>query len=214
MAQQTAKKPMPAGKKVQKKQNTKQTGSSSSSGKEPMLLEFLTDQLKDIYWAEKHLTKALPKMAKAATSGELRDAFNEHLEVTREHVTKVEEVFGLLEKKPQAKKCDAMEGLSKEADSVIEETEKGSATRDVGLIISAQKVEHYEIAAYGGLSQLARTLELEDVAEILEGILEQEKEADTTLTEIAENNVNYEAATEEGEEEDESDEESDEEEEE
>ncbi len=182
-----------------------------SGDKEPMLQEFLYEELKDIYWAEKHLVKALPKMIKAATSEELKDAITDHLETTKTHVTRLEEVFQLLGKKAQAKKCDAMEGLTKEAESVIEDTDQGSATRDVGLIISAQKVEHYEIAAYGGLAQLANTLELNEVASLLETTLEEEKEADETLTGIAENDINYQAAEEEGEESEEEEEEEEEE---
>ncbi len=167
---------------------------------DPMLEEFFKDSLKDIYWAEKHLTKALPKLAKAATSEELKNAFNEHLEVTQTHVTKLEQVFEMVGEKPVAKKCDAMEGLSKEADTVIEETEEGTATRDVGLIIAAQKVEHYEIATYGGLAALATALGMDDVAEVLEETLAEEKEADQTLTSIAESDINYQAANEEDEE--------------
>jgi ferritin-like metal-binding protein YciE len=119
------------------------------------LEEFFVDSLKDIYWAEKHLTKALPKMQKAATTEQLQGVFEDHLAVTVEQVTKLERVFELLEKKPQAKKCEAMEGLIKEAQSIIEETEQGTITRDVALIMAAQKVEHYEIASYGTLARLA-----------------------------------------------------------
>jgi ferritin-like metal-binding protein YciE len=168
-----------------------------------MLGEFFYDSLKDIYWAEKHLTKTLPKMTKAATTQELKDAFTEHLEVTKGHVTKLESVFEMIGKKATAKKCEAMEGITAEGDSIIEETEEGTATRDVGLIMAAQKVEHYEIATYGGLVQLARTLGEEDVADVLDEILSEEKEADSTLTDIAENDVNYEAAEEEEEEDEE-----------
>ena len=162
-----------------------------------MLEEFFCDELKDIYWAEKHLVKTLPKMQKAATSADLKQAFADHLETTKEHVTRLEEVFGLMGKKPQAKKCDAMAGITEEGAGIIEETEKGTATRDVGLILAAQKVEHYEISTYGGLAQLARTLGHDDVADILETTLGEEKEADTLLTDIAENGVNYEASEEE-----------------
>ncbi len=163
-----------------------------------MLADFFGDELKDIYWAEKHLVKTLPKMQKAATSADLKQAFADHLEATKEHVTRLEEVFELLGKKAQAKKCDAMAGITEEGAGIIEETEKGTATRDVGLILAAQKVEHYEIATYGGLAQLARTLGYNDAAEILETTLAEEKEADTLLTDIAENGVNYEASEEEG----------------
>ncbi len=180
----------------------KPTAKKSSANNQPyavqdsMLAEFFADELKDIYWAEKHLVKALPKMQKAATSGGLQQAFADHLEVTKEHVARLEEVFGLLGKKPQAKKCDAMAGLVEEGQGIIEDTEEGTATRDVGLILAAQKVEHYEIATYGGLTQLAKTLGYDDVAEILGTTLAEEKEADELLTDIAENDVNYDAANE------------------
>ncbi len=116
--------------------------------------------MKDIYWAEKHLTKELPKMQKAATTQELKDAIDEHTAQTEEHVTRLEQVFELMGKKAQAKKCDAMEGLIKEGQSIVEETEDGSMTRDAGIIMAAQKVEHYEIATYGGLVALANTIGL------------------------------------------------------
>ena len=174
--------------------NQKASGTNTSAVADNTQLEkFFMDALKDIYWAEKHLTKALPKMKKAATTEALQDAIEDHLAQTQEHVSRLEQVFEMLGKKAQAKKCDAMEGLVKEGESVIEETEDGSMTRDVGIIISAQKVEHYEIAAYGGLTQLARTMGLEDVAGILHVTLEEEKQADVLLTEIAENNINWEA---------------------
>ena len=160
------------------------------------------DSLKDIYWAEKHLTKAIPKMIKAATNETLISALEEHLEVTEEHVSRLEEVFELFGKKAQAKKCEAMEGLTKEAESIIEETEEGTSTRDVGIIMAAQKVEHYEIATYGGLTQLAKTMGLMEIANLLGQTLEEEKEADEGLTSIAENNINLQAE-EEGEEEEE-----------
>jgi ferritin-like metal-binding protein YciE len=162
-----------------------------------MLQEFFYDELKDIYWAEKHLVRTLPKMKKAATSTELQNAFNDHLETTKVHVTRLEQVFEILGKKAQAKKCDAMAGITTEGEGIIEETEKGTATRDVGLILAAQKVEHYEIATYGGLTTLAKTLGYDEVAGILHQTLEEEKEADELLTEIAENGVNYESAEEE-----------------
>ena len=168
-------------------------GSSDKAMGNEQLDKFFVDQLKDIYWAEKHLTKTLPKMQKAATSEELQQAIDDHLAQTEEHVVRLEQVFEALGKKPQAKKCDGMEGLTKEGESAIEETEDGSATRDVGIIVSAQKVEHYEISAYGSLVQLAKTMGNEEVAAILEKTLEEEKEADQLLTEIAENNINWEA---------------------
>ena len=170
---------------------------AKSSG-DSMLQEFFAEEIKDIYYAEKHIIKTLPKMMKAATSPELKTAFQEHLNVTKTHVTRLEKVFELLGKKPQAKKCDAIEGIAKEGESIIEETEEGTATRDVGLILAAQKVEHYEISTYGGLSQLATTLGMDEVAELLTATLEEEKEADTMFSSIAENDVNYNAAEEDG----------------
>jgi ferritin-like metal-binding protein YciE len=157
------------------------------------LRNLFIDEIKDIYWAEKHLTKALPKMQKAANSEELQEAFGTHLEQTQEQVSRLEKVFELLEEKAAAKKCEAMEGLVEEAEGVIEDTEDGTATRDVGLILAAQKVEHYEIATYGGLCQLAKTLELSEIADILGQTLQEEKDTDQLLTDIAENNINYEA---------------------
>lgn len=161
-----------------------------------MLKEHFLDELKDIYWAEKHLTKALPKMEKAATTDALRQAFAEHLHATEGHIDRLEQVFELLGQKAQAKKCEAMEGLVKEGESVIEDTEKDTMTRDVGLIIAAQKVEHYEIATYGGLVELALTMGLKDVAALLEETLKEEKDTDVKLTAIAEGSINWEATTE------------------
>ena len=169
---------------------------SEGSEKDNMLEEFFKDEIKDIYWAEKHLVKTLPKMAKAATSPELKEAFTNHLEETMVHVERLEQVFELLEEKAQAKKCEAMEGITKEGDGIVEETESGTSTRDVGLILSGQKVEHYEIATYGGLVQLARDLGRDDVAKVLEQTLAEEKAADKLLTTVAEDNVNYQAAEE------------------
>jgi ferritin-like metal-binding protein YciE len=175
-----------------KQQSTKNASKNDGS----MLEEFFVDELKDIYWAEKHLVKTLPKMQKAATTPELQQAFADHLEATKEHVTRLEEVFEMLGEKAVAKKCEAMAGITKEGEDIIDETEKGTATRDVGLILAAQKVEHYEISTYGGLAQLAKTLAHDDVAKVLEKTLSEEKEADELLTSIAEDNVNYEAAEE------------------
>ena len=170
---------------------------SSQEDSQSALLELFVDQVKDIYWAEKHLLKALPKMQKAATTEELKAAIENHIGQTEEQVGRLEQVFDLLEEKPQAKKCDGMAGLVEEGESVIEETEEGTATRDVGIIISAQKVEHYEIAAYGGLTTLAKTMGRDDIAEILAETLSEEKETDQLLTEIAESNINFAASAEE-----------------
>ena len=179
---------------VKRKQSN---GKQSAAGKGNTQLEnFFTDSLKDIYWAEKHLTKALPKMQKAATTEQLKAAIGEHITQTEEHVTRLEQVFELMGKKAQAKKCDAMEGLIKEGESIVEETEDGTMTRDVGIISAAQKVEHYEISTYGTLVQLAKTMGMDEAASILAETLVEEKENDQGLTEIAENNINWEAVQE------------------
>ena len=176
---------------VKRKQSN---GKQSAAGKGNTQLEnFFTDSLKDIYWAEKHLTKALPKMQKAATTEQLKAAIGEHITQTEEHVTRLEQVFELMGKKAQAKKCEAMEGLIKEGESIVEETEDGTMTRDVGIISAAQKVEHYEISTYGTLVQLAKTMGMDEAASILAETLVEEKETDQGLTEIAENNINWEA---------------------
>lgn len=170
------------------------TAHYQNAGKGNTQLEKLfEDSLKDLYWAEKHLTKSLPKMQEAATTEELQDAIQDHIVQTEEHVTRLEKVFELLGKKATAKKCDAMEGLVKESESIVEETEEGSLTRDVGIIAAAQKVEHYEIASYGTLVQLAMTIGQPEVAEILAQTLDEEKQTDANLTAIAENNINFEA---------------------
>ncbi len=176
-----------------KKQSKAPAGKTGENGNGTALAEFFHEELKDIYWAEKHLVKTLPKMQKAACSEELQTAFADHLEATREHVTRLETVFELLGHKAQAKKCDGMEGITKEGESIIEETEAGTSTRDAGLIMAAQKVEHYEIATYGTLTQLAHTLGYDEVKEILGTTLSEEKDADELLTNIAETHINQEA---------------------
>jgi ferritin-like metal-binding protein YciE len=172
------------------------TNASDGSNQSSLMEKFLGDELKDIYWAEKHLLKALPKMEKAATSEELKESFTDHLEVTREHVNRLEKAFEIMGKKPQAKKCEAMEGLTKEAEGIIEDTEEGTMTRDAALIMAAQKVEHYEIATYGGLKQLAKTLGKTDLSNLFDQTLGEEKEADELLTNIAESHINLEATQE------------------
>ncbi|GGB78910.1 YciE/YciF family protein [Dyadobacter sediminis] len=170
---------------------------TKTSGKaDPALNELFLDSIRDIYWAENHLVKTLPKMISSATSSTLSSALQEHLTQTKTHVKRLEQIFEILGEKAIAKKCDAMEGLAKEGESIVESTEAGTATRDVGIILASQKVEHYEIATYGGLTQLAHTLDLGNVAEILAQTLSEEKEADSMLTEIAENKVNYKASQE------------------
>ena len=158
--------------------------------------EFFVDELKDIYWAEKHLVKALPKMKKAATSPELAAAFEKHTQETQTHIDTLEQVFALLEEKPAAKKCEAMAGLLEEADSIIEDTEAGTLVRDAGLILAAQKVEHYEIATYGTLKTFAGNMGHTEVESLLQQTLDNEKSTDIALTEIAESFVNEQAAAE------------------
>jgi ferritin-like metal-binding protein YciE len=161
-----------------------------------LLKEFFVDELKDIYYAEKQIAKTLPKMKKAATSDELKQAFETHLTQTEQQVERLEQVFSLLGEKAKGKTCEAIEGIIKEGEGIIADTDSKTATRDVGLIFAAQKVEHYEIATYGGLAQLAETLGLTEVAQLLHTTLEEEKQTDVLLTGIAENNVNYEASEE------------------
>ena len=157
------------------------------------LTELFEDGLKDIYWAEKALTKALPKMAKNATSKELIDALNNHLIETEGQISRLEQVFELAGQKATAKKCDAMAGLIEEGNGILEETEIG-VVRDAGIIAACQKIEHYEIATYGTLRQFAETLGMEEAASLLEQTLEEEKAADKALTIVAVNAVNFEAA--------------------
>lgn len=151
------------------------------------------DELRDIYWAEKALAKALPKMAKNASSPELAEAIENHLAETEEHVNRCEQIFKLLDKEPRGKKCEAMAGLLKEAESIMEDTEEG-AMRDAGIISAAQKVEHYEIASYGTLRTFAATIGLDKAVDILESTLEEEKKADSLLTELAVSTINEEAS--------------------
>ena len=161
-----------------------------------LLKEFFVDELKDIYYAEKQIAKTLPKMKKAATSEELKTAFDNHLTMTQQQVERLEKVFELLGEKAKGKTCEAIEGIIKEGEGIIADTDSKTATRDVGLIFAAQKVEHYEIATYGGLAQLAETLGLSEVQQLLHTTLEEEKQTDVLLTGIAENHVNYEASEE------------------
>lgn len=161
-----------------------------------LLKEFFIDELRDIYYAEKQIAKTLPKMKKAATSEELKQAFESHTTMTEQQIERLEQVFELIGEKAKGKTCEAIEGIIKEGESIIADTDKNTATRDVGLIFAAQKVEHYEISTYGGLAQLADTLGLSQAAQLLHTTLEEEKQTDLLLTGIAENNVNYEAADE------------------
>ena len=161
-----------------------------------LLEDFFAGELKDIYWAENHLLKVLPKMSKNATSGQLKKAFDDHKKVTEGHVARLENIFELMGKKAQGKKCEAMAGITKEGDEIIDETAKGTETRDAGLVLAAKKVEHYEIATYAGLAAIARTLGKNNIAVILEQTLAEEKEADQTLSDLGRTKVNVEASKE------------------
>jgi ferritin-like metal-binding protein YciE len=172
------------------------TPEQTENVQESALNELFIDELKDIYWAEKHLAKALPKMAKAATSDELRQAIEQHLAETQNQITRLEDVFTSINEKAAAIKCEAMEGLIKEGESIIEDTEDGSITRDAGLISAAQKIEHYEIASYGTLRTLAGVLGYTEAVELLEATLEEEKNCDSLLTQIATSGINQSASAE------------------
>jgi len=149
------------------------------------LKELYIDELKDLYNAENQLVKALPKMAKAASSDELRQGFEEHLEQTKGHVQRLEKIFQALGESPKGKKCKGMEGLIEEGSEAMEEDYEGSA-KDAALIGAAQRVEHYEIAGYGTVRGMAETLGKDDHVSLLEETLEEEKETDEKLTGLAE----------------------------
>jgi ferritin-like metal-binding protein YciE len=165
------------------------------------LRDLFVEQLQDLYNAEQQLVKALPKMAKAATSDDLRSAFEEHLEKTKGHVQRLEDIFEQLGERAKGQKCKGMEGLVKEGSEVIGE-DMDDDVKDAALIAAAQRVEHYEIAGYGTVRTFATLLQEDAAADLLEETLDEEKEADETLTGIAEH-INLEAENvESGEEED------------
>ena len=156
------------------------------------LIKLFTDCLKDIYWAENHLIKALPKMAKATSLKKLERAILDHLYQTKDHAKRLEQVFELLGKEPQARKCDAMEGLTKEGEAVIENTDTATPARNLGIIMASQKVEHYEIASYKGLIKLADNLGYTEISGILEETLMEEEDSEALLADIAANEILYE----------------------
>ena len=160
-------------------------------GTEDGLMKLLEDSVKDIYWAENSLLIALPKMAKAAYATSLVDAILSHLEQTKIHVDRLKLAFEMLGKKPQAIKCDAMEGLMKEGESVIEDTDAETPARDLGIIMASQKVEHYEISAYTGIIKLAQRLGRTDVADILTQTLEEETASEALLADIADTKISF-----------------------
>lgn len=156
------------------------------------LRDFLVDGLKDLYWAETHLVKALPKMHKNATSEKLKTAIADHLEQTKGQVTRLEEVFKVLGEKAEAVKCDAMDGILKEGEGILGETEPG-AVRDAGIIAASQKVEHYEIASYGTLATYCQHLGEKEAMKLLHTTLEEERTCDELLTELAVSEINLKA---------------------
>ncbi|MPT31785.1 MAG: ferritin-like domain-containing protein [Chryseobacterium sp.] len=180
--------------------NSKTTATSNSAEKKTPakkdaakeLKDLFEDSLKDIYWAEKALVKALPKMQENATDEALKQAIAQHLEETKGHVARLEATFESIRVKAQAKKCYAMQGLLDEGDSFIEETEPGTV-RDAGIIAASQKVEHYEIATYGTLAAFAKVLKEKDALANLLSILEEEKNCDSLLTKLADTNLNSKA---------------------
>ncbi len=181
------------------KSSAKKTASSPVKAKSNAaegLRDLFIDELKDIYWAEKALTKAIPKMAKNASSESLIKALKDHLAQTEQHVARVEKVFAAIGEKAVAKKCEAMDGLIKESKEIMESTEVG-VVRDAGIISAGQKVEHYEIASYGTLCAFAKTLGENKAMDILLKTLQEEKDADAKLSEIAESAINMQAAEEE-----------------
>ena len=154
--------------------------------------DLLHHELKDLYSAENQLLKAIPKMAKAAEHEDLKAAFEEHLQVTERHVERLDQIAEMMDKKLSGMTCKAMKGLVEEGSDIISDVED-SDVRDAGLIGAAQRVEHYEIASYGTARTLAQQLGLDEVAELLQETLDEEKEADEKLTELAESHINAEA---------------------
>jgi ferritin-like metal-binding protein YciE len=162
-------------------------------GKPGTLHDAFLDELKDAYDAEKQLTKALPKMAKAATSPVLRDAFESHLQETRGHIARLEEVFESLDEKAKGKHCDGIAGIIEEGSSAMGD-DFDDATMDACLIASGQRAEHYEMAAYGSLVAWANAMGHTEAARLLEGVLKEEKAADAKLTKLADGGINQQAA--------------------
>ncbi|MBT2620111.1 ferritin-like domain-containing protein [Chryseobacterium sp. ISL-6] len=161
--------------------------------KNSALHQFFVSALKDIYFAENAIIDALGKMEAAATTEELKEAFEDHQLQTKKHVSRLEKVFKLIDETPEKKECEAIKGIIKEGEEIMKSTKVGSMTRDAALIIAAQKVEHYEIATYGGLAQLAITMGHDKVADLLEKTLQEEEDTDYNLTEIAETFINFDA---------------------
>ena len=157
------------------------------------LHDLFCHELADIYDAEQRIAEALPDMAEAASDSELSEGFKTHLKETKQQIKRIERVYDLLDMEPEKESCDAIQGLLKEGEEIIDEVEDKEVL-DAALIVAAQKIEHYEIASYGSLCALARTLNLNEVADLLEETLQEEKDTDEKLTMLAETHVNADAA--------------------
>lgn len=179
----------PTSNKEVTRKETAKTNSGTASG----LKELFESGLRDIYWSEKALLTAIPKMAKNTNSPELMDVLNIHIEETKEQVVRLERIFEIINRKAIAKICNPMDGLIKEGERILQEIESG-VVRDAGIIAACQKIEHYEIATYGSLRQIAETLGLPEAVTLFEKSFNEEKRADQRLTEVALNTVNIEAA--------------------
>jgi ferritin-like metal-binding protein YciE len=161
--------------------------------KDSKLFHLFRTQLQDIYWAEQKLVRTLPKLQESASSGDLKQAFSSHLLETRGHVGRLENIFQILGEETKSTKCRAISGIIDEGEDLIKATADGTAERDAALIFAGQKAEHYEMATYGGLKQLAITLGFADIADILNQTLSEEKKADALLTKIAQTGINEQA---------------------
>lgn len=188
-------------KTVNNQSKSKSSANKSKSAKfnpelEGDLKKFFVEELKDIYFAEHEVLKGLKKMESVVTSPSLKESIQTHYKETQIQIKRLEKVFGMVDEKPAMKKCEGILGILEEGKGVLEDTKIGSMVRDAAIIISLQKVEHYEIATYGSLAELARTMGLDEVAEILEETLDEEKTSDVTLTVLAVESVNEEASEE------------------
>jgi ferritin-like metal-binding protein YciE len=168
----------------------------STSIRHSKMGELFLNELRELYGAERHQLAVLPLLKKAASSLKLKNVLSSHLDDTREHIHRLDQVFAKMQRVADALPPEAIYGITREAEQVIASTRAGSATRDAGLIVAAQKLEHYEISAYGSLATYARTMEDDDVENLLELTLYEEKENDELLTALAENYINAEASRE------------------
>ena len=171
----------------------KQQAPSMSAELTSPLENFFVNQLQDMYYSERRLAEALEEMTGACTSEELEDAVNQHRQQTQRHLKRLKKIFSMIGREAKEKKCEAIEGLIREAKEIRDLTREGTATRDAALIVAMQKIEHYEIASYGGLLELALTMDLHQAAPLLDKTLKEEEEADRDLTYIAETFINVRA---------------------